>query len=312
MSRLGTQHVVLYEGGDQDLRHVPVDAGARPLVVVGATYRVLDLRYAEDDAEQEIVASSPASQDSTAATTTAGVGRGAGDKHYIAVDDVTGFVAGRRYIITADGETELLELAEVDAGGLRLRASARIIGTFASGATVRGVEVVGTFPSAEAADEDKLEADGGPYAIDWSYSGRRVREIVWVRRHSLPFLVTKTDLTDFDPAIENHLGQHIDPAKVIRAAQRAYVTDMESGSIDVTSYSSPAAQEAVARLALSIAWYSIPDADVARAAAERHQERYAHIINNIKSGYDAAKTVTTTTVEDRRAPRQRRGRFQRT
>lgn len=312
MTKLGTQHVVLYEGGDQALRHTPVDAQARPLVIVGgATYRVLDLRFSASDADQEIVPSTAAPQEATAATTTAAVGRGAGDKYYIGVDSVAGFVKGRRYILTLDGLTELFELAEVDSAGLRLRAKDRIAGSFAIGATVRGIEIVGTFPTAEAADESKLQGGGGPYAIDWSYEGRTIREVVWVRRQSLPFIVTRDLLTDFDPALENQFGKHITAEKVIRAATRSWVTDMTSAGIDPTCYSTPAAQEAVARLACSIAWYAIPDNDVAAAAGQRHQERYAHIVNNLKSGIDAPKTVTTT-VDDGRAPRQRRGRFVRT
>lgn len=301
------QRIVLYQGGDQAIRYIPLDAEMKPFVVSSASYRIDDLRFAIGDSNREIVDDTVVAQDATSTTLTADSGAGSANRTAVPVADTTGFVAGRQYLLIGSEKTAIVQVAEVDAGGLRLALESKLVDSWSSGDTIRGIELEATFPSAEAEDEDDLEAGGGPYGVDFSYDGIKRRVIVWVRRHNIPVSATREDLVEFDPAIANHFGSMIQPERTIRAAVRSWISDLTAAGLDPTTYTSPVATEAISCRALALAWYALPGSEDGAERGKRHMERYASLVNNIKSGLDG-KGVVETTKTDKAGPQKRRAR----
>lgn len=150
---------IVYGGGDQELIHLP------PLRVASATYYVEDLHEDEDGTDREIVSPTAATVDSFSTTTDAACGRDSSDPRLVPVTDESGATVGNHVQVSSFAGTETRKIEASDTGQLRVNRPLHV--AHPSGATVQGIEVSGTFPSASAANDDLFEQN-------------RVLEVTWV------------------------------------------------------------------------------------------------------------------------------------
>jgi hypothetical protein len=161
-------HEVYFGGGDQPLVHLPLARAS------AATYLVEDLTESNDNPARELVASTAATVDSYANAITVAAGPGAADPRLLTFAAGTAPTLGRRYLLEhVDGRGELVRC--VGGTTTTMRLAVPLQGSFPIGATIRGIEVSGTFPSAAAADEDRFESDE-PCRVTWTYT---MRGLVW-------------------------------------------------------------------------------------------------------------------------------------
>jgi hypothetical protein len=171
-------HEVLYGGGAQALVHVP------PVRVASATVAVEDLTEPDDGADRFIVASGAATLDSYSVTITAGAGPAEANPRLLTHAGATATV-GRTYAIeAANGQTELFVCDGATA--TTITSKTPLTGSYATGATVRGVQLSVDFPALAAADEDLFEGDP-PVRATWTYTAagtlHKVAELVRLVRN---------------------------------------------------------------------------------------------------------------------------------
>ncbi len=205
-------HFVRFNAGTQDIISVPLDSNGDPVLPSSATYGIFDIRFPEDDStDREIVAAGTAGTiDTATSTTTAAAGAGQSDRTLLAMTDGSDFDEGHRYMLTdlTTGRRRLVTIENKNGNNLYL--ASNLVKLWASGSTLEGIEVTASFPSAEANDEeDTVDSGGGPYAIDWTWTGpeqTRQRELIWVRRNpEMPYLVTLDDCEFVDPLLRTQL-----------------------------------------------------------------------------------------------------------
>lgn len=285
-------HQVIYGGGDQVLRTVPLNRHARPTAVTACTYKILDLRLSEDD-PLRVVAEGNATLDATTTTTTAAVGLGANtNPKRIPVNSTAGFSQGRRYLLLADdGQRELVLCWAIGANYIESRDE--IAKQFASGSTLRGIEVSATFPALEASNEDKFQDQGGPYGVDWSWdldpSPRR--EIIFITRQPDSLLVTEEEVIALEPTLPAHTGQRLTIPTAIRVAAQEVRTHLQLHQIDPDNFHAGEA------LKMAVIWRAVwhvlrhldgqRNIDRAQAAKEESQK----LLDSISIGRPPEKSV---------------------
>lgn len=291
-------HQVVFGGGAQVLRTAPLNKAARPTVATTATFRIVDLRLAEDD-PLRLIASGDAAIDATATTTTAAVGLGTAKARELPVVSSTGFVEGRSYLIAdAAGIRELVVCEGVTTGLVKLRDE--LSRRFEAGVTVRGIEVSATFPSLEAANESSLQDEGGPYAVDWTWdvdpSPRR--EIVFIVRRTDALSITEAELLAVDPTLSAITGPRVSLSGAISIAVQEVRAMMQAVQVDPDNFhGSAAAKLAVAYRA---AWHVLrhKDGDASAAKATVSQQESQRHIDNLLLGRSPEKTVKTSPSTD--------------
>ena len=214
-----SHHKVIYGLGNQTIKTVPLNDYGRPTAISSCTYRIVDLRKDEDDAERILVAAGTnATIDTTTTTTSAICGKGTPNTRKIPVQSIVGFVAGKAYLLQAtDGERELI-IAE-NIGSNYITPKDEITRRYASGSTLKGIEVSGTFPTLIANDIDKVEdGEGGPFAIDWSWdlTPPSRREIIWLVRQFDNFLCTSEEVFNLDSSFAAVSGNRVKVESAIR------------------------------------------------------------------------------------------------
>lgn len=226
---------VIYGGGAQLLRVVPVDLGGKPVRPSGATYGIGDLRRSLTAADRVVVAAGTvASVHSFSQTTTAAAGMATADPRVVAVASTVGVSPGHRLMLTnPKGDRELLTVDSVTATSVRARAD--VVKTYPTGSTLAGVEVICTFPEAEAADEQRLIDGGGPYALDLVIDGSDrpgMRFFVEIVRHRALPLCSIEDLAELDVVAATLGGDRVDPQTAIRRASFELQTRLRLVGID--------------------------------------------------------------------------------
>lgn len=292
---------VIYQGGAQLLRVVPVDLGGKPVRVTSATYGIADLRRALLTADREIVAAGTvASVHSFSQATTAAAGLATADPRVVSVASSVGASAGHRLMLTnPKGDRELLTVDSVTATSVRARAD--IVKSYPAGSTLQGVEVICTFPEAEAADEQSLIDGGGPYALDLAVVGSdrpTLRVFVEVvRQRALP-LCSIEDVAELDPVAATIGGDRLDPYTAIRRASAEITAELRLVGID-PSYSDYAD---AARLACSYlaAWHALKVAkgDAVQLRATEYRERARVTLNAMIAARTVVGATTTTRSTD--------------
>lgn len=284
------RHEITYGGGDQFVYHVPRDRSARAYFVASATYQIVDLSRSEDDADRVVQASGGATVDSTSTTTDAAAGPGQSDNRQIPVTSEAGFAVGHVYQITQDGRSETF-LADYVASGV-VRSSYPLRNDYTTGATVRGLELRGTFPTAEASDEDDMESGGGPYAVIWEYTidGREhtVLEDAWVVRYSVVPMITETDVLRAWPLANELMRSRATVVDAIAVATEDFLARLEaSGRKPELFRHSVVGKVAVRDKALAFLkrWQNADD------DATRYEESYNRIMNDLTTGQYPERTV---------------------
>ena len=162
---------VIYSQGDQRISVVPIHpaTGAPVLVDSGTdvTVSIVDLRHGDQSADHTVLATTVVSQDPFSAVLTADAGYSQADPRYLPLD-ASSAARGRAYLlVAADGRQETVQLR--DLGATSASTIHNLQRNYATGDTLRGVELVATFPAVEADDEDNVEDNGGPYLVVWRY-----------------------------------------------------------------------------------------------------------------------------------------------
>ncbi|WP_434424610.1 hypothetical protein [Nannocystis pusilla] len=294
-------HQIIYGAGAQALRSVPVNAHGRPTVVTACTYRIVDLRKGEDDPEREVVAAGTAATiDTTSSSTSATCGKGTVNARKIPVQSTVGFQQGRHYLITlADGTREMFLCEGIGTGYLLPRDELQR--QYATAATVRGLEVEGTFPSIVANDETKIEdGQGGPYAIDWTWdldpSPRR--EIVWIIRQPDSLFCTEEDVLSIDPSLAATTGQRIQISTAIRQAAMEVRVQLQLHQIDPDNFHAGDALKLA--VLYRTCWHLVRllKGEENQARAEVYKAEAQKYLDNITIGQPPAKTVKTNPSTD--------------
>lgn len=223
-------HKVYYGRGAQDIVTVPHKSG-QPVRVASATYEIVDSRHSVDSSAHVVVAAGTAATlDTLSTTTSAAAGRSGTDRRALTVVSTTGLTVGHLYILTAaSGEAELVTIAAVPSGTVA-RTVSDIRGTYATGATLRGIEVTATFPALEADDDENL--DGLPFIVIWNFPTMPpVREPIFADRGVEAQLATLADLQQLDPFVSKIGGDAVSPATALARAHRDLRTDLEIAGV---------------------------------------------------------------------------------
>lgn len=171
-------HEVAYEGGAQALVHVP------PVRVSSATVFVEDLTEPDDGGDRFIVASGAATVDSYNITLTADAGAAESNPRLMTHAGATATPGVTYAIEAASGQTELFVCDAATA--TTITSKTPLTGDYATGATVRGVQLSVDFPALSAADEDLFE-ENPPIRVTWLYTAQgqshRVAELVRLVRN---------------------------------------------------------------------------------------------------------------------------------
>lgn len=182
--------IIYYGEASQSVVHVP------PVRVATATFTISDLTYGEDDSARTIgTANSAATLDSYDQTTTAACGPSQTDPRKITVT-TSGIQVGNVYELadaSGDGVTTLVRI--VGTGSGYVKTSAPIPTDFASGATLKGVQLSASFPDATAADSDYIDADR-PLHVRWEYTAVDGRK--WIQAQQVR--VERRGATDVEHA----------------------------------------------------------------------------------------------------------------
>lgn len=286
---------VLHGQGAITLRHVPQDRHKRPRIVASATYAIADLRYSEDSAERDV--------DSGAATIaavntaiTAGAGPGETDPHRIIVTANTNIATGRSYLLVgADGNDELVSVRAIDT--LNVYTHLALRQDFASGATLRAVELTASFPAAEANDDVEIETAPHPYQVVWTYTIDAdihvVDEIVWLSRTSGGPIVDELYVLNGYPTMGQRLRARADISSAITVATDDYNAEVTASGKDPRTFrGNETARVAVRARALQrcFEWCGGGEHDVRQA--ERYEAQFKYLMAQLLFGTPRPRTTT--------------------
>lgn len=154
-------HKILYGEGAQTITHVP------PVRVSSATYSIEDMWVDDGDASR-VLASGSATLDSASVSVSAATGRAQGDHYAVYIGTTSGFSVGGNYWLSEDSQGERVEAIAVKTN-THVKTKHGIIGQYTTSATLAGMELTASFPSATANDEDKL-IEQRPYRVVWEYT----------------------------------------------------------------------------------------------------------------------------------------------
>jgi len=218
---------VLYNEGDETIYSIPTDRHGRPRVLASCTYFIEHVARAETAADRfvEGTEASPtaATVDTVSTTTTAAVGPGSNARS-VTLTSAAGVSENHYYLLEGGGNSELVLVEDVSGSTVYFRFG--VSREFASGATFKGIEVSGTFPAAEADDEDQLDLGGGPYRTTWlaTIDGFAERWTTWQRvvRRSSTVRVMDRDVLMRDPGLRAKTGERVRLETCIQAAWQDY------------------------------------------------------------------------------------------
>jgi hypothetical protein len=287
---------IIHGIGAQTLRHIPLDHQGRARVVSSATVEIVDLRYSEDSAERVVLASSPAAIGSVNTTLTAAAGPGETDTYRFPVASASGIAVGRPLLlIGADGVSELTSVRAI--ATLNIFAHLELRHDFATGASVRSVEITASFPALEANDDTEVEAEPHPYQVTWTYTIDDdvyvVPRIYWISRTTTAPIVDELYVLRGHPTIGPRLRNRADIADAIAVANDDYNAEVRAAGRDPASFrGNDTVQVAVRARALQscFEWMGPADHDVRQAA--RYESQFKYLMSQILDGRPRPGTVT--------------------
>lgn len=273
---------VIYNQGSQRISIVPIGQDGAPVVVDSGTdvlVRIVDLREHDESTEHEVLASTVVSQDTLSISLTGAAGFSQADPHRVPANASTA-VVGRTYLLqAADGRRETVQLSAIN-GTTSAVSLWPLRGNYATSDTLRGVELVASFPSLEANDEDSVEDRGGPYLVTWTYvvGGQTIvyPTELWVDRYSIAPPISDSDVLLAQPDLADRVRGRAQISSAIAAAWRDWLAEVQMHGFDPSLFPpGHAVKVAVRNLALSYLtrWVSGGDADETRAAALEDRAR---------------------------------------
>ena len=293
-------HRVRYGGGAQTLYHVPRDRHGRVLLPASATYSIVALWRHEDDDARTVQASTSATIDSTSTTLSASAGPAQANPRLLPVTSSTGFLPGHAYLLVQGEVAELVECEAADTAQVLVKHELR--NGYTTGATLRGIEVTGTFPSDAANDEEDLEAGGGPYGVIWSYTLASVPyyplEEAWVVRYTTQALITTAELVKRWPMVPALCRGRFNPEDAIAAATDDFLAEVETSGRDPHGLRhSPTTKVCVADRALEYLrrWQQT---DESTAHADLLRQDYERKMANLLTGQTPERTAEVKQATD--------------
>lgn len=310
MAYANLRHRVLFEGGAQSLISIPRGKDGKPTRTTTAVYQIEDLRKDDDASDRVVVAEVAGSHNSVDTTITAIAGPTTANSRLLALTSATGVQVGHQFLLTDDAtsRTHLCEVASLD--GLNAYTRDPIPTVFASGSAFQGCEWTATFPSAEAADLERLKAGGGPYLLLWTWTGvdpAKQREIVEVTRTpTVPTIATLGDCMKVDPWCQRQLGT--DPSAAEDCLVQAHLdleSELELIGLDPRKYygSSVAREFVKLRFAYRVRMLLPGDeGEYNERIASEHLSRAMYLIGNLTGGKPPLGTVTVGANDDEVQP----------
>lgn len=154
---------ILYNVTGQTLVHYPLTRAA------SATYSLERLDRSLDDAAR-VIASGAATVSTVSTTTDAAAGPAQTMATKVPVVATTSIAVGDRLEITdPSGIAEVFEVDTIVSGDYLL-ATHPLIGTYASGSTVKGIKISAAMHDVTAQDETFVEGSSGPLRVVWKYT----------------------------------------------------------------------------------------------------------------------------------------------
>jgi len=250
---------VIYNQGDQRISVVPINPATGAPVVVDSgtdvTVSIVDLREHETATDRTVLATTTVAQDTFSAVLTAAAGFSQADPHALSVITSTAAL-GRPYLLTSSGgQSEVVRLAS---RGLTSASTVTPLrSNYAAADTLRGVELVATFPSAEANDEDSVDDKGGPYLVTWTYvvDGLTVTlpTTLWVDRFSLTPPIDESYVIQGMPTIAQRARGRVSVSGAIAVAWDDWLASIQSSGKDPSLFP-PAHNVKVALRELALAY----------------------------------------------------------
>lgn len=196
---------LIYNLTGQTLTHVPDARRA------SATWRLEDLLRDVSDGDR-LLDDGSVNVDTATEAITADAGPTEVDSRSVSVASTTGFVVGHTYeIVSATGDRELVRLSGLVTDADLVFEHA-LLGTYPSGSTVRGVELVtAAIDPLVLQDEQRVVGDW-PMRIVWTYpDGSRYQEgvrIVREDRHDQLVAAVIRDIRDTFPDVDTRMERH--------------------------------------------------------------------------------------------------------
>jgi hypothetical protein len=268
----------LYNAGDQSIRFTPIDPRTgRVAEVTGASYRIVDLRHPDTSAEHVIVDDTAATVDDGIATLTASAGYAQASAVSLSLAH-SGLATGRPYLLSsATGSIcEVVTLASI---GLQDAITATPLRyNYSTGDSLSGIQLIGTFPAAEANDEDNVERSGGPYLVTWSYTYQGqalyVPTTLYLDRYSVIPPIDATYVLQASPDLAQRARSYVDSA--ISVAWEDFLSRAECTGHDPQSLP-PGLTVRVAVRTMALAhlhrWVGGSDSDLSHADALEDRAR---------------------------------------
>lgn len=297
-------HMILFQGGDQTIKTIPLDLFFRPAIVTSPTYLIEDLRYDKDDTTNRVIASGNATQGSQSFTLTGACGPSQADATFIPfASPPSGWLNAWVMLLKADQTRELVFVRAVDTNGVYARHPVRR--DYASGDTIRGIEVRATFPSSAAADEDRLDNKGGPMRVTWGWTDEdgnvdALGELIWLKRSKRGKVVFEQHLIKRWPAVARWAIQDDMIRNALDAAHEDYWSELAMNGLPIERfYTCDHGQLAITNRALYYLhmWRETEDSiDL----AERFLDEWRRVVSGLTNGLPGAGVVTVS--EDDAAP----------
>jgi hypothetical protein len=294
---LSRDHKVIYGNGAQGLRTVARDRFARPTVVASATFQINHLPRSDGSADREVQAVGAATIDTASTTTDAACGPGQSFRE-IPLTSTSGFSENTYYIIqeqSGGGRRELVLCEEIVTND-KILIRHGLTREFASGATVKGCEVSGDFPAAEADDEEEVKRGGGPYAVRWVATMDGVVEdwveYVWIIRNADLVRVTPQDVYEIDQTLADNLGERMKPEPLILSATKDYRALLQASNKDPEYIHSEVGIRAIIFRAAWYARHGMHD-ELSERKAETWLNEWKTLTANLTVGQVPYRTIAT-------------------
>lgn len=292
------RHYVTHDGGNQTLYHVPRDRKVRAsLIDSDGTVEIIDLRRHEDDADRVVLASAAAEQDTASQSLDAAAGVSQADPKRIPLGALTNILEGHHYLLTEDGLSELVYIERLDSSNTYAYAQRELRNDFTSAATLQGVELSVTFPTAEASDDDAIEDGGGPYGISWGYTidghDYAPLEDCFIRRHTTGTFCTPEDVKQAYPRLNGRIrDEKLDDACFAAsryARAELLIADVSPESLLNDEVLGMATTSRA--VAYALMWLRANDADADDADIDHYFSEYKMLMRSLLNGRPPARTT---------------------
>lgn len=283
---------VLYNQGDQRISVVPVhpETGGPVVVDVGTdvTLSIFDGREHELSANRTVLAVTTVTQDAFSESLTGAAGFAQASPQSVPVD-ASAAAIGRTYLLVDSiGRAEPVQLTSVG-GTATADVAIPLRGSYSAADTLVGVELVGTFPSAEANDEGSVEDSGGPYFAVWTYvvDGKTVTlpTELWVDRFSMAPPVDEAYVLRAMPTLAQRSRGRGTPREAISVAWDDWLAMVQSAGKDPSLFPpGHSVRVGLRRLAIAylLDWAAGTDAE--REEAKQRDESARAALSSVLEG----------------------------